>query len=127
MEMHKMMQQKETIGAELNNAIDQIRRKFVGGLDESILDIEALQQMILKGERPDLALAEIVRRAHKIRGVAGTLGLYALGDAAGQLEDAYYQLSERLNGHLTTLSNCWSMIAQKIEALLAEMETALDS
>lgn len=98
----------------LNAAVEQIKQQFLRDLDERILDLEALRQMVVRGDRPDQALAEIVHRAHKIRGVAATFGLHALGEAAAKVDDTY-----------STTRATWPTLAPLIETLLDQMERAL--
>lgn len=108
------------------HAVEQIRRRFVEELDDRILDLEALKRMIINGERRQEALAEIVSRAHKIRGVAGTLGLNELGEAAGRLEDSYVGLFQSARAHPASFEERWSMLAPYLETLLDHMEYALE-
>lgn len=122
-----MMRQDETSHEKLRSAVETIRRKFIEELDERILDMEALKQMVVNGDRSQDALEEIIRRAHKIRGVAATLGLEGLGEAAGKLEDCYMELFQSSRSHVMSFAESWSVIASLVEALLDEMERALEA
>lgn len=113
--------------AQLLPGFEQIRLRFIEELDDRILDIEALKRMILNGDREQEALAEIISRAHKIRGVAGTLGLGDLGDAASRLENRYIELFQSQRPQQATFSDRWSLLAPYLETLLDQMECALES
>jgi HPt (histidine-containing phosphotransfer) domain-containing protein len=90
---------------------------FISLTMDRILRIEALTQAVHKGQDPAPALTEIAQIAHKIAGVAGTLGYPAIGDDARALE-------QRLKADLAAgapLRN-WDSVAPAIEALLDAME-----
>ena len=90
---------------------------FVNLTTDRILRIEALTQAVRKGQEIVPALTEIAQIAHKIAGVAGTLGYPELGDGARSVE-------QRLKSDLAKgepLKN-WDSIAAEIETLLDAME-----
>lgn len=90
---------------------------FVNLTTDRILRIEALTVAINKGEDPAPALTEIAQIAHKIAGVAGTLGYPQIGDMARSVE-------QRLKADLAAgapLRN-WDSLAPEIETLLDAME-----
>lgn len=121
-----MSQSNETLQEQMQRAIEPVRRKFIAELDDKILDLEALKKMVVDGDREQEALSEIVRRAHKLRGVAGSFGFDALGDAARHLEESYIDLFESSNQHEATFAQNWSLLAPQLEALLDQMELAME-
>lgn len=111
----------------MQRAIEPVRRKFIAELDDKILDLEALKKMVENGDREQDALSEIVSRAHKLRGVAGSFGFTALGDAAQQLEESYTDLFQSSSQPEATFEQNWSLLAPRLEALLDQMELALET
>ena len=90
---------------------------FVTLTTDRILRIEALKEAVHKGEEPAPALTEIAQIAHKIAGVASTLGYPEIGNNARSVE-------QRLKSDLAMadpLRN-WTTIAPDIEALLDALE-----
>jgi HPt (histidine-containing phosphotransfer) domain-containing protein len=90
---------------------------FVSLTTDRILRIELLTQAIHKGQDVGPALTEIAQIAHKIAGVAGTLGYPEIGDTARSVE-------QKLKADLVSddaLRN-WASIAEEIETLLDAME-----
>ena len=90
---------------------------FVTLTTDRILRIEALKEAVHKGEEPAPALTEIAQIAHKIAGVASTLGYPEIGNNARSVE-------QRLKSDLAMadpLRN-WTTIAPDIEALLNALE-----
>lgn len=90
---------------------------FITLTTDRILRIEALTQAVHKGQDPGPALTEIAQIAHKIAGVAGTLGYPAIGDGARAIE-------QKLKTDLAAgdpLRN-WDSIAPEIETLLDALE-----
>ena len=93
---------------------------FITLTTDRILRIEALTQAVHKGQEPAPALTEIAQIAHKIAGVAGTLGYPDIGDSARSIE-------QKLKSDLAAgapLRN-WDSIAPKIEDLLDALEELL--
>ncbi|MFD1194187.1 Hpt domain-containing protein [Seohaeicola saemankumensis] len=90
---------------------------FINLTTDRILQIEALTVAIGKGEEPGPAVTEIAQIAHKIAGVAGTLGYPEVGDMARSIE-------QRLKADIgagAPLQN-WDTIGPAIEDLLDAME-----
>lgn len=110
----------------LNAAVQKIKLGYLRDLDQRILDLEALRQMVIRGDRPDHALKEIALRAHKIRGVAATLGLPALGIAAAQVDDAYSVACAENPPSGSLRDTVWPALEPLVESLLDQMERALD-
>lgn len=121
-----MTRSSETLQARMQRAIEPVRRKFIDELDDKILDLEALRKMVVNGDRAQEALSEIISRAHKIRGVAGSFGLTELGDAARHIEESYMELFQSSNHDGATFAENWSILAPQLEALLDQMELALE-
>lgn len=90
---------------------------FVNVTADRILRIEALTHAVQKGEDTVPSLTEIAQIAHKIAGVAGTLGYPDIGLKARAIE-------QRLKTNLaagTPLQN-WDSISAEVEGLLDDME-----
>ncbi|MFU8882734.1 MAG: Hpt domain-containing protein [Rhodobacterales bacterium] len=90
---------------------------FVNLTTDRILRIELLTQAIHKGQDVVPALTEIAQIAHKIAGVAGTLGYPEIGDKARSVE-------QQLKADLATddAMRNWDSIAEEIEVLLDALE-----
>ncbi|MDP5333838.1 MAG: Hpt domain-containing protein [Paracoccaceae bacterium] len=93
---------------------------FINLTTDRILQIEALTVAINKGEDPEPAVKEIAQVAHKIAGVAGTLGYPDIGDLARSVEQSLK--ADILAG--MPLQN-WSTINPAIEDLLDAMENVI--
>lgn len=65
-----------------------LRTKFVDSLYDRVIEIEGLLVHVRADRTPETALHAISARAHKLAGVAPTLGFDALGVQARQVEQA---------------------------------------
>lgn len=63
-----------------------VRRKFRDTIDERIVFFETARRDIEVGRNPPGVLRAMAEEAHRISGVAATLGFPALGTAAARLE-----------------------------------------
>lgn len=103
----------------LADALAPVRRRFIELAEEHILRIEALRQNILAGREATLAARSIGQTAHRIAGVAATLGFVDLGLIAAKVDR---QLAE--TGTAPELR--WQRAADDVEALLVALEAVLD-
>jgi len=87
--MAAQAQRGEMMSAEqdFQNKIAGIRDRFRESLPEQQVDLAALFARLQTGDGAAMALSEIRGQAHKIRGVAATLGFLELGEYAASLED----------------------------------------
>ncbi len=90
---------------------------FVSLTTDRIMRIETLAQSVHKRDDAPAALAEIAQIAHKISGVAGTLGYPDIGDTARWIEQ---QIKTDLAAD-APLRN-WDETAKVIDTLLDAME-----
>jgi HPt (histidine-containing phosphotransfer) domain-containing protein len=93
---------------------------FINLTTDRILRIEVLTQAVHKGEDAVSALTEIAQIAHKIAGVAGTLGYPQIGDSARAVE-------QKLKADIAAgdpLRN-WDSTSTEIEDLLDALEDLL--
>lgn len=90
---------------------------FVNLTTDRIMRIETLTQAVHKGQDASAALLEIAQIAHKISGVAGTLGYPEIGDTARWIEQRIK--TDAAAGE--PLRN-WEEMAAVIDTLLDAME-----
>ncbi|AJE48388.1 Hpt domain-containing protein [Celeribacter indicus] len=109
----------ENMPPELASALRQVRERFVTGLAPLILEIEALHEQIAEGRSPDAAATRMAFVAHRIRGLAGTVGIGTLGSRASAVED---QARAILRHGICTDPEGFEAT---VEALLDEMEDAV--
>ncbi|OZB19868.1 MAG: hypothetical protein B7X55_02210 [Rhodobacterales bacterium 34-62-10] len=106
--------------AGLPDVLQAAHQVFINLTTDRILRIEVLTQAIHKGEDAASALIEIAQIAHKIAGVAGTLGYPEIGDNARALE-------QKLKADIAAGDPLrhWTTIAPEIETLLDDLEALL--
>lgn len=98
------------------------RRRFIALAGERLLLIEAHRISVQKGTPHSTALCGIADVAHKISGVASTVGFSTLGDAARELE-----VSIRSGLASIEPSSAWEMSETHIETFLDSLESILDA
>jgi len=113
-------------GSDLTQRVAQVRAGFLDTLDERILDLEGLKAMVIKGQKRGEALQAIANKAHRIRGVAGTLGFAALGALAGQVDDAFSAFCDAESRSHQQLRAFWKDGGPLLESMLDEMERLMD-
>lgn len=96
---------------DLTKALGVVRERFLYDLDQRICDFEHLKGLIETGSNRTDAIRAVAMVAHKIRGVAPTLGLARMGALAGSLEDL-----------IANPAAAWRDAAPVLETLLDEME-----
>jgi len=107
--------------AEFDPTFAPVREKFRAGFENHILAFEALKTEI-EGQQPERGLAQIAARAHKIAGVAGTLGFARIGAIASSLDQTIN--AGTAAGHAP--SKVFDQIAPRLEDLLDRLEAELD-
>lgn len=113
------------IGGGINDmtpVLEPARAMFRGLILERIMAFEAYRKLVERGDNPQDDMLKIAEIAHKISGVAATLGFFRTGQLAAVLdraisdypakcaEPAYFQL----------------IVDPMLESLLVEMEALLD-
>jgi HPt (histidine-containing phosphotransfer) domain-containing protein len=106
--------------AGLPDVLHAAHQVFIDLTTDRILRIEVLAQAVRRGDDAPSALTEIAQIAHKIGGVAGTLGYPEVGDAARALE-------QRLKADIASGDPLrhWTSTAAQIAALLDDMKAIL--
>ncbi|NPD20296.1 Hpt domain-containing protein [Alterinioella nitratireducens] len=99
----------------MSKALQAVRDRFLFDLDQRICEFEDLKAQILAGSDPATAIRAAAMSAHKIRGVAATLGLSQLGDLAGAVEDQFTTATG-------TAAEFWQQAGPTYERFLDEME-----
>ncbi|WP_299783747.1 Hpt domain-containing protein [uncultured Marivita sp.] len=104
--------------SDLSPQLALIRGRFLDRLAQRCIEIETLvQQIETDGVQVDL-VQEIAGRAHKIAGVAPTLGFARLGSLSVDIEA---RLSKLLS------QSAWPDARERIEAYLTEIEAVLET
>ena len=103
-------------------ALEPARIRFRALIVERILAFEAFRKLILDGDEPQRALANIAGLAHKISGVGATLGFAQAGGLAGALERCILDGRARLADPV----HFGAEVEPLLEALLVAMEALLD-
>ncbi|NUB44826.1 Hpt domain-containing protein [Fertoebacter nigrum] len=103
-------------------ALEPVRRRFIETTEARILEIEALRLDVEAGRDAEAAARQIARIAHKISGVAATLGFAQVGALAAQVE----RLLDA--GHSGgTAKDRWARAKPQVESLLDALEAVLDA
>ena len=106
----------------VNLVIAQIRRDFVASLLQRSLTLEALKLAAAAAQDKDQAVFEIGAMAHKIAGVAGTLGF----DRLSEISLALDTLIGPAGGGNHATPESWTKVQDLVETLLDEMEALMD-
>ncbi|MGV6810839.1 MAG: Hpt domain-containing protein [Brevirhabdus sp.] len=107
--------------ADVNSAISKIREKFLQGLEDRANLIEGLVGELGSPETAEQISKEIRAHAHKLHGLAGTVGFPRIGALAAQLE---HHIDLVMDGPRPVDTNFTGELAQ---TLLAEIDAQLDS
>lgn len=104
------------------NALFPARDRFCGMIAQRIIMFEALRIEFNAGNDPQRALAGIVALAHKIAGVAETLGFPNTGKLAAALEQ------HSRDGLVRQLpeDELWRDVEPRLNALMDDLEVLLD-
>jgi chemotaxis protein histidine kinase CheA len=73
--------------------LENVRRNFMNSLESYLSELEGYIELMNDSERTLESLEGIRTRAHKIRGIAATLGFESLGEAAGMLESVIVKMT----------------------------------
>jgi HPt (histidine-containing phosphotransfer) domain-containing protein len=104
----------------LQQGLQALRDGFLERITARCLAIESILAAVAEGDAElvtDADRKSIQLHAHKTAGVAATFGFSVLGDKALMVE----QIMSRTEADLP-----WSVVRPEVEALLDEMEDALD-
>ncbi len=108
--------------ATLDAALAPIRRSFLNTIIQRVLRFEAMKQNLEAGIEMTESLNAVANLAHKMAGVAATLGFGEIGTLAQDVDRTVTSgiLSDK--GPAAT----WLAVEDKLEALLDAMEAQLD-
>lgn len=102
-------------------ALERARALFESRIEKQILRIEQCRRDVACGRAPDRALGEIGTHAHKIAGVAATVGHPRLGELAGRVEALIGQGRHEGLSEMAILKG----LHQDLEQMLDALESAL--
>ena len=106
----------------MDDALRAIRLRFIDSLVARLLRFEDLKQQIEANPIALVPLSEISAMAHKIAGVAETLGFGEIGRSAGWI-DAEITKGVRSGDSAAII---WRSVESPLEAMLEKMEALLD-
>ena len=109
---------KPALREEIAPALVGVQARFLALIVDRILMFEALKKDIETGRDPENALGMIAELAHKIAGVAGTLGYPHAGDLAARVEQAARKGQATMAAPHQTLRD----LAPVLDALLDDLE-----
>jgi len=101
----------------------RLRERFRETVVERVIFFEAMKARIDAGQSPVSALLDIANLAHKITGVAATLGFSRSGEYAAALE-------RRIRAGLESgapIAAIWRDVLPILDCLLDELESLLDT
>jgi HPt (histidine-containing phosphotransfer) domain-containing protein len=99
-----------------------VQVRFREMIIDRILVFEAMKNAIEANRQPAQALGKIADMAHKIAGVAATLGYPYAGQLAAEVE----QLVRDGDATARSTHQTWSCVRPSLEALMDELESLLD-
>lgn len=113
---------EQTASARVTGAVEMLRRKFVDGLDDRLLQFEAVLAYARQGGDKRQALREISAMTHKIAGIAPSFGYEGIGQQARQIEMA-------IDRHIDTMSAevLLNKVTPVLEKLLERLESLLEA
>lgn len=101
------------------------RVQFLDRIYAHVQTIETAKKALIAEENMPAALDVIAGVAHKISGVAGTLGYLETGDLAAMAEEK--TRAELAAGVTGSGAVCWARIEPQVEAMLNALEALLDA
>jgi len=104
----------------VNSAISKIRAKFLEGLEDRANLIEELLEAVAMPELTERACIGVRAHAHKLHGLAGTVGFPRIGALAAQLE---HHIDTLIAGPRPIDA---SFVDELAQSLLAEIDARLD-
>ena len=103
-------------------ALVGVQVRFRELIIDRILVFEAMKNAVEANRQPAQALGKIADMAHKIAGVAATLGYPFAGQLAAEVEQAVRDGDAAARSTHQT----WSCVQPSLEALMDELESLLD-
>lgn len=103
------------------SALLPVRSRFLALIVPRVLEFEAFRRQINEGGEATAALAGIGALAHKISGVAATLGFHQVGQLAAQVDRRI------VGGRGAPLPPVWREVEPQLEALMDAMEALPDA
>lgn len=100
-----------------------VRARFCATIIDRVLSFESLRKNISSSDNPSQEAQGISALAHKIAGVAGTLGYQHIGNLSADLER---KLTEGARSGVP-ISETWKTAEPVLEELLDELESLLDT
>lgn len=101
------------------------RMQFIDLIFTHVQTIETAKKALAADTTVPEALDVIAGVAHKISGVAGTLGYIETGEFAGKAEQKTRAVIA--SGTLPSGAACWTQIEPEVEAMLNSLEALLDA
>lgn len=105
------------------DALRPARARFSALVVERAMTLEMLRIDFNNGRDPERTLTEILELAHKIAGVAETIGFPEAGRLAAALER---NAGDGLERH-TPIKEIWRSVEPRLLALIDELELILDA
>lgn len=112
---------READDRSLPPGLERARALFEARIEEQVLRIEQCRRDVKAGRAPDRALSEIAGHAHKIAGVAGTVGHPRLGELAGRVETLIGQARSEGLSETAILKGLHHDLEQMLDALEAAL------
>ena len=78
-------------------SMEDLTREYLQELPPELASIAKMISEAKQAKVPEQMLRDILLRAHKLRGTAGTFGMRLLGDAMGRIEDSIRRNEDRFN------------------------------
>lgn len=115
------MQQSQAASVRVTSAVDALRRKFIDGLDDRLLQFEAVLADMRQGRDKRQGLREIAALCHKIAGIAPSFGFERIGQQARQIEMA-------IDRHVATMAPdlLLGKVVPVLETFLDRLEALID-
>lgn len=112
------MNASDTTLRKYQETLEQVRRNFENALDDYRREFASYSDMLMDNGTSQAGLKGMQMRAHKIKGIASTLGYAELGEAASRLESVVMTM---LGGAVDNIDET----ANEFVACFRRMETAL--
>ena len=106
----------------LERALAPVRARFIDALEDHILSFEALRQQAAAATDAQPSLDEIGKLAHRIAGIAGSVGFDDIGERASRVERCVIAC----RGTGTANADKLHRVTAELEPFLDLMETHLD-
>lgn len=105
----------------MDATLQKIRLRFIETVLERLLKFEELKQIFNSDPENITPLSELGALAHKIAGVAETLGFGDIGRLAASIDS---EITRRLNSGVPAIA-VWQMVEAQLEEMLEKMEGLL--